>query len=700
MTRRGFMKVAAMGTGSVAAGGGMASDGGSRSDAQSVTGAETGDRFVRVGESDGKWWFLQPDGKRTLFSGVANVAYEDAPCTMSGVKRYARNHQVRGEAREAWGKKTAARLRDWGFNLVTISYPLPTLGMQYASGIALGRDASRETPACSIVPFKSVHASNFPNVFEPAFADACRRLAKERCAPERDNPQLVGWFIDNELLWTGGVHPDGLFGLVAELPEGHSAKVVQQRFLAERGWAGRKADAEVKNAFLALVAERYFAITSAAIREADPNHLVMGCRFAGIHSLPDAVYAACGKYCDVVSVNVYPAADLDHGYVREQFTFSRRSITHHFDRVWKAARKPIIVTEWSFPAMDTGLPSMLGSGQRFRTQRERAEATELFGHVMCALPYVVGFVHFTWADQPPTPNPENCNYGIVNVNDEPYPELVAAFKRINANLEKWHLGEQPPRKKRAPNDVSARAKALECKGMHPGSFRQEPDGTFIAENGAFKLEGKIGERGLHAAVGTFKPWIHEVMGGRKLWTPIEKVESVQGGVEDGLLVFECEFSGWHKPHERKLRARFFMPADRPHFLFEPLSVTNIGPKPTEVRSVYGLLTPPADGVYRQGSASHGRPIENIWGGWSYAAWINAAGRFTGCIGNERDGVAVHYWDTPGEGLHSDATISLCEPATLKTDDRYTFDERPYLLFTFGAGGEWAWQRRLFELGVD
>ena len=96
MTRRGFMKVAAMGTGSVAAGGGMASDGGSRSDAQSVTGAETGDRFVRVGESDGKWWFLQPDGKRTLFSGVANVAYEDAPCTMSGVKRYARNHQVRG----------------------------------------------------------------------------------------------------------------------------------------------------------------------------------------------------------------------------------------------------------------------------------------------------------------------------------------------------------------------------------------------------------------------------------------------------------------------------------------------------------------------------------------------------------------------------------------------------------------------------
>ena len=657
--------------------------------------------FVRVGESGGKWWFLQDDGGRTLFSGVGGVAYDDAPCRMSGVHRYARGLRTRGVSQADWEKNTSKRLRDWGFNLVTISYRVSTLGMQYASGIALGRDASRATPTCSIVPFKSVHASNFPNVFEPAFVDACRRLAKERCAPERDNSQLVGWFIDNELLWTGRPHPDGLFGLVAELPDGHSAKVAQQRFLAERGWTGRKADAEVKNAFLSLVAERYFAITTSAIREADPNHLVMGCRFAGIHNLPDEVYAACGKYCDVVSVNVYPAADLDHGYVREQFTHSRRSITHHFDRVWSAARKPIIVTEWSFPALDAGLPSTVGSGQRLRTQRERAEATELFGHVMCGLPYIVGFVHFTWADQPPTPGFENCNYGIVNVNDEPYPELLTAFRRINANREKWHLEGEPPRKKRIPNDVFARAKGLERKNMLPGTFKRYPDGSFIAENGAFKFEGKIGEKGLHAAFGTFRPWIHEIMDGRKLWTPLEKIESAEGSVKDGLLIVECEFSGWTKPHERKLRARFFMPADRPHFLFEPISVTNIGPKPTEVRSVYGLLSPPTNGVYQVGSSSVGRPIENIWGGWSYSSWISASGLFIGCIGNERDGVGVRYWKSPdGKALHSDAAISLYEPMTLKKDDMLVFDERPYLLFTFGAGGEWAWQRRLFELGVD
>lgn len=91
MTRRGFMKVAAMGTGSVAAGGGMASDGGSRSDAQSVTGAETGDRFVRVGESDGKWWFLQEDGLPAVSSlyfrrgwrmGLAKAPFRSGCCEL------------------------------------------------------------------------------------------------------------------------------------------------------------------------------------------------------------------------------------------------------------------------------------------------------------------------------------------------------------------------------------------------------------------------------------------------------------------------------------------------------------------------------------------------------------------------------------------------------------------------------------------
>jgi hypothetical protein len=35
------------------------------------------------------------------------------------------------------------------------------------------------------------------------------------------------------------------------------------------------------------------------------------------------------------------------------------------------------MTEWSFPALDAGVPSIHGAGQRFRTQAERAKVTEI-----------------------------------------------------------------------------------------------------------------------------------------------------------------------------------------------------------------------------------------------------------------------------------------------------------------------------------
>ena len=55
-----------------------------------------------------------------------------------------------------------------------------------------------------------------------------------------------------------------------------------------------------------LVAERYFALTTAAIKAADPNHLVLGCRFAV--PPPKAVIEAAGRHLDVISFNCY---DLD-----------------------------------------------------------------------------------------------------------------------------------------------------------------------------------------------------------------------------------------------------------------------------------------------------------------------------------------------------------------------------------------------------
>jgi len=656
--------------------------------------------FVRVGEESGRWWFRTDAGERLILSGVGGVSPSGSPSALTGGHPYARNLEAQGVGRDAWGARAQARLHDWGFNFLTISYPCPTFDFLYAKTLALGRDASRVSPNASVIPFKSVHEAVFPNVFEPAFEAECRRLARERCAPERENRLLVGYFIDNELNWIGSLHRDGLFGLIAQLPDTHSAKIAQRKFLAERGWTGRS-DEEVRTAFLALIAERYFAITTAAIREADPNHLVMGCRFAGFKSAPDALVAACGRHCDVLSVNVYPAADLDRNYVRVRQPRSAASIVRDFDRVWEKGRKPVMVTEWSFPGLDAGLPSLVGAGQRCRTQADRAAATELCARVMCGLPYVVGFVHFGWTDQSPTGIPEDCNYGLVNSMDEPYEELVGAFRRIHGHLEDWHRAGVPARTAKPANDVAKKALGLGRAGRHPGTFVRRKDGSFVAENGAFALEGRMGEPGLTCAAGTFRPLVHHVQEGRKDWTLVERLVDVKGGVEAGVLTVDCTFEGGVRDSARfRLKTRLYLPADRAVFLYEPRELTNAGNAPTEVAAVYGLFVPPeGEGAYVPGFSSQDRTIENLWDAWNYGAWIDPkARRYLGAIGSTRDQTRIHFWQE-GQAYHSDASIAFLDPVSVKPGASVGWEERPYLLFTFGRGGAYGWRQRLLELGV-
>ena len=97
---------------------------------------------------------------------------------------------------------------------------------------------------------------------------------------------------------------------------------------------------EALAAFVAEAATRYFQITTAAVRRHDAKHLVLGCRFA--HDAPDSAWRAAGATCDLVAVNVYPRIDLG----RQRTVGLEKHLRHCFAR----CGKPLIVTEWGFPA--------------------------------------------------------------------------------------------------------------------------------------------------------------------------------------------------------------------------------------------------------------------------------------------------------------------------------------------------------------
>ena len=425
----------------------------------SVTSGATG--FFRLEQdAKGTWRFVTPGGHGFFLAannGPARMTGDACPAL--GYSPYKRTLERKyGKDVARWAAEASGRLKEWRFNAIS-SWDPPVKGL-VGGGLAsvrviqLGKSYARDTPnndsnLLDNVTFKG----RFPNVFRDDFADHCRRMAARFCAKERDNPWIVGWYTDNEITWRGAVKQDangmsgdahlgtGMYDAVSRLPPEHSGRRALDAFLAEKGLkvGDEGVTVKVKQDFLSLVAERYYRIATSAIRTAAPHHLVLGCRFAGFRSTPDIAWEEGGKWNDAMSVNSYPPADLTNGYVKAGFTDDRRPISAKLREVYRKCGRPILLTEWSYPAKDTKCPCKVGAGQRVPTQRERAAASALFARTLISEPEVVGYSYFRWADQPAPgrwkmTGGEDCNYGLVNEEDEPYELLTGAFKKVHGEM--------------------------------------------------------------------------------------------------------------------------------------------------------------------------------------------------------------------------------------------------------------------------
>jgi len=174
------------------------------------------------------------------------------------------------------------------------------------------------------------------------------------------------------------------------------------------------------------------------VKRYDPNHLLLGVRFAG--DAPEPVWEIAGKYSDAVSVNLYPR--FEPGGELPDWQIARLEQWH------RLSGKPLLISEWSFPALDSGLPCTVGAGLRVETQAQRAEASATYQRALASLPYVIGISYFMWVDEPALGlaphHPENTNYGLVNERDEPYADLISALAAVNNEADRLHQEASPP----------------------------------------------------------------------------------------------------------------------------------------------------------------------------------------------------------------------------------------------------------------
>ena len=423
----------------------------------------------RVEKLDGKWWFIDPEG-RLFWSHGIGVVRPYAPTVVTDREHYFEPSIAGGRAGIPFFTKLSGsevssghfvgrdslltydfaasnlqkkygpawedtivdtiflRLRSWGIN---------TLGLWSYQPIK----SRKRIPYTEWLYYKSPTIAGKGNggkamvdMWHPDFEIRLRSAAK-RLDVLKNDPWLIGVFVDNELPWGDA---SSFLGSVLRSPAGQPAKNNLVEHLRKKyetieslnaSWGtGYSSWAALLNAthipvsdqlysdassYMSVSAERYYKTVATVIAEKSADILYLCSRFNG--RFPVAERAAA-RHCDIISYNLY-----------------RKSV-REFSAV-DALDVPVLISEWHFGATDRGL---FGAGLvAVDTQKDRADSYTAYATGALENPKVVGVHWFQYLDEPVTGRPldgENYQIGFVSITDHPYPEIVRASRDVGEKL--------------------------------------------------------------------------------------------------------------------------------------------------------------------------------------------------------------------------------------------------------------------------
>jgi hypothetical protein len=385
--------------------------------------------FFRVEQVDGRWWFVDPDGhlffstsstgmgagggesrlqgRENYFAALPPVDTNASPGRRPQTGFYSWNllRRFGPDHREGWVDVDIRRMESWGLN---------TIGNWSDSRLW---DAHKKAYVVNLRGWgMETGYMGMPDVFSDAFPKIADEAAAQQCAPRKDDPYLLGYFIANEPPWPGRE------SMVVDLIlEGRPSAIQKEAkaFLAD-GDTPEKRKQFVYRAF-----EKYLQVINAAVKKHDPNHLNLGLRFGG--SLPPADMLRASASFDVYSMNVYSTS------------INRKTM----EEIYRVTGRPIIVGEFHFGVPGRGLAAGL---VQVSDQKERGVAYRYYVEQAASFPAFIGSSWFQWVDQPNTGrmDGENYNIGLVDVTDRPYSELIDAMKTTHRRLQAVHSGSVAP----------------------------------------------------------------------------------------------------------------------------------------------------------------------------------------------------------------------------------------------------------------
>jgi hypothetical protein len=381
--------------------------------------------FFYPAKIDGRWWLVDPDGGLFVHKAVVSVQPLRTPGAQAALKEKFGDES-------GWAARTTALLHAHGFNgtgawtdnarLRATATPVVYCGIwNFMSSYGKKRGGTFQLPGHTGYPGGCIF------VFDPEFETFCDEHAKQLAAT-KDDPWLLGHFSDNE------------FPLKREMLANYLELPAGEKWLRERhGPAATAKDItdQDKQDFLQLVTDRYLGLVGRAIRKYDPNHLFLGSRFHGSGLKLPETFRAAGAHLDVIAVNYYHAWSPDPELMA----------------MWtRESGRPVIITEWYAKGMDAvGLANVSGAGWVVKTQRDRGRFYENFTLGLLESRTCVGWHWFKYIDNDPAdtkadPSNTDSNKGVVSNRYEPYPDLLAAMKRVNDRTYRLVETFDPPTK--------------------------------------------------------------------------------------------------------------------------------------------------------------------------------------------------------------------------------------------------------------
>lgn len=443
-----------------------------------------GTGFFSRCKAEGRWWLADPQGY-AFFSMGPDCVGLGTDCRVDGVEKwldwlperddpeYGRFYRERGAGRKGNLKRNPVMFSFLQANLQRAfgmdGYErwkelIPGLLRSYGMN-TLGNWSDRRLFSCARLPYvtslpefpstRQTIFRDFPDVFSEEYRENAVRAA-QALKSNKDDPWMIGYFLRNEPTWAFVNHlvlaDEVLYNPARTACKEELVRCLEEKYKSiselNNAWGCalasfedfyapmKKASAWSKQAgedmreFSRRMLRAYVEIPCRECRKADPNHMILGMRWAWVS---DADLVTGWENFDVFSINCYAVDPTSH---------IQRVVDFGVDL-------PVMIGEFHFGALDRG-PTATGL-EGVRSQEGRGTAYKHYCERAAAHPNGVGCHYFQCYDQFALGrfDGENYNIGLFDICLMPYEEMLEKVKECSREIYPVMAGSREPAAEKA-----------------------------------------------------------------------------------------------------------------------------------------------------------------------------------------------------------------------------------------------------------